>query len=99
LDYVDGGEMGYHKHDQNEDFVLFIYLSSCNSGHTVFHLNDYNKEYGSRTVVKLKPEKGMGAIFSSAVLHKGEYTKENKRIYVVGIRVDTQFISKNKERI
>jgi len=90
LEYNNGGEMDYHKHYHNEDFVLFIYLSSCSTGNTVFHLNDYNEEYSNRTVIKLKPEKEMGAIFSSLILHKGEYTEENKRIYVVGIRVDTQ---------
>lgn len=90
LEYVDGGEMEYHNHFHNEDFVLFIYLSSCDTGNTVFHLNHYNEEYAKRTTIALKPKRNMGAIFSSLIVHKGEYTKENKKIYVVGIRVDTQ---------
>jgi hypothetical protein len=90
LEYIDGGEMGYHNHCHNEDFVFFIYLSSCNTGHTVFHLNGFNEEYAKRTIVSLKPQKNTGVLFSSLVMHKGEYTEENKKIYVVGIRVNTQ---------
>ena len=90
LEYIDGGEMGYHNHCNNEDFVLFIYLSSCNTGHTVFHLNNFNDESFKRTTVSLTPQKNIGALFSSLIMHKGEYTDENKKIYVAGIIVDTQ---------
>lgn len=90
LEYIDGGEMGCHNHCHNEDFVLFIYLNTCNTGNTVFFLNDFNEEYSKRTSISLKPQKNIGAIFSSLVMHKGEYTEENKKIYVVGIRIDMQ---------
>lgn len=90
LEYINGGEMGYHKHNHNEDYVLFIYLSTCESGNTVFHLNDFNEEYFKRTTISLKPIKNTAALFSSMLLHKGEFTLENKKIFVVGIRIDTR---------
>lgn len=89
LEYENGGSMDYHTHMHNEDYVLFIYLETCKTGDTVFHLNCYNEEYGRRTQIELKPRKGLGAIFSSMLLHRGEYTEENKKIFVVGIRIDT----------
>lgn len=88
LDYEKGGSMGYHTHMHNEDFVLFLYLKDCNSGDTVFHLNHHNEEYAMRTQVSVKPKEHNAALFSSLILHKGEHTEENKRIFVVGIRVD-----------
>ena len=88
LDYYDGGSMNYHKHSHNEDFVLFIYLKNCKSGETVFHLNDHCQEYADRTEIRLLPKKNLGSIFSSLVMHKGEHTSENKRIFVVGIKVN-----------
>ena len=92
LEYENGGSMDYHTHMHNEDYVLFIYLETCKVGDTIFHLNYYNEEYAKRTEIKLKPKKCLGAIFSSMVLHKGEYTEENKKIFVVGIRIDTNSI-------
>jgi len=87
LDYEKGGSMGYHNHWHNEDFVLFIYLKDCDSGSTKFHLNHFNEEYADRTQINILPKENHAAIFSSLVMHKGEYTEENKRIFVVGIRV------------
>ena len=84
LEYENGGSMDIHDHKHNEDFVFFIYLSSCQTGDTIFYLND---ESMKRTSVRIKPEKGMGACFSSLLPHKGEYTEENKKIFVVGLRV------------
>jgi len=89
LEYQHGGKMDSHKHSHNEDFVIFIYLKTCKSGQTVFYLNDHCEEYMERTSVELLPVSGLGAIFSSLVLHKGKFTKENKRIFVAGVRVST----------
>jgi hypothetical protein len=88
LDYHVGGKMDYHRHDQNEDFVIFIYLKTCSSGDTVFYLNDYCQEYVDRTTVRITPKKNLGVCFSSIVLHKGEITEQNKRIFVCGIRIN-----------
>jgi hypothetical protein len=88
LEYKNGGAMGEHKHYHNEDFVFFIYLKTCQSGETIFYLNDYCQEYMDRTSVKIMPTSGKGAIFSSLVLHEGKYTEENKRIFVCGMRVN-----------
>ena len=84
LCYNVGGEMGLHNHKHNEDFVLFIYLKTCKTGETVFYLND---QYPERTLVSIIPTKNVGAIFSSLVMHEGKYTKENKRIFVCGIKM------------
>lgn len=88
LEYENGGSMDIHKHWHNEDFVLFIYLSTCSTGHTVFYLNDYNKEHMERTCVRIPPVKGTGACFSSLLAHEGEFTYESKKIFVVGIRLN-----------
>ena len=84
LDYDVGGEMGAHVHKHNEDFVLFIYLKTCITGETVFYLNDQSPE---RTLVSITPTENVGAIFSSLIMHEGKYTKENKRIFVCGIKM------------
>ena len=89
LEYENGGSMDYHNHMHNEDYVLFIYLETCNSGETVFHLNHSNPEYSDRTKIKVKPKKNLAAVFSALVMHKGEYTEENKKIFVVGVRINT----------
>ena len=39
LEYKGGGSMDIHKHCHNEDFVLFVYLSTCQTGNTIFYLN------------------------------------------------------------
>lgn len=91
LDYKNGGSMNYHKHWHNEDFVLFIYLKDCESGKTIFHLNDYDEDSSDRTLVELTPKKNLGAIFSSLVKHKGENTEEEKRIFVVGIKLNNTY--------
>ena len=86
LEYENGGSMDIHRHWHNEDFVLFVYLSTCNSGHTVLYLNDYNQEHMERTCIRVQPIKGTGTCFSSLLAHKGEFTYENKKIFVVGLR-------------
>ena len=88
LEYENGGGMDIHKHWHNEDFVLFLYLSTCNSGHTVFYLNDYNQEHMERTCIRVQPIKSTGTCFSSLLSHKGEFTYENKKIFVVGLKLN-----------
>ena len=88
LDYRVGGKMDCHRHNHNEDFVIFIYLKTCSSGDTVFYLNDYCQEYMNRTTVKITPKQNLGVCFSSMVLHKGEITEQNKRIFVCGIKIN-----------
>lgn len=89
LEYQNGGKLDPHKHKQNEDFVIFIYLKTCNTGETVFYLNDYCLEYKKRTTVEILPKSGTASIFSSLILHEGKFTKESKRIFVAGVRVNT----------
>ena len=88
LSYENGGSMKYHKHWHSEDFVLFIYLKTCSSGKTIFYLNDFNENYAKRTHVGILPKKNLAAIFSSMLLHEGEFCDENKQIFVVGIKVN-----------
>ena len=88
LSYENGGSMELHKHWHNEDFVLFIYLKTCSSGRTIFYLNDFNEEHVIRTPVGILPKKNLAAIFSSLILHEGEFCNENKQIFVVGIKVN-----------
>ena len=91
LSYENGGMMKHHKHWHAEDFVMFIYLKTCSSGRTIFYLNDYNEEFSERTHLGILPQKNLGAIFSSLILHQGEFCTENKKIFVVGIRVDLRY--------
>ena len=88
LSYEDGGMMEPHKHWHKEDFVLFIYLKTCSSGRTIFFLNDFEEESAIRTHVGIMPKKNLAAIFSSMLLHEGEFCDENKKIFVSGIRVN-----------
>ena len=88
LSYENGGSMERHKHWHNEDFVLFIYLKTCSSGRTIFYLNDFNEEHFKRTPVGILPKKNLAAIFSSMILHEGEFCNENKQIFVVGIKAN-----------
>ena len=90
LDYEKGGSMALHNHVHNEDFVLFIYLKDCDGGNTVFYLNNYDEVSMERTEVSLRPRNCGAAIFSALVMHLGRPTEENKRIFVVGIKVNTQ---------
>lgn len=87
LDYRNGGKISIHNHMHNEDFVFFIYLSNCNSGNTIFYLNNYDEKSFQRTTFKVKPKKNLAACFSSLILHEGEFTLENKRVFVAGIRI------------
>ena len=88
LEYEGGGSMDIHKHCHNEDFVLFVYLSTCQTGNTIFYLNDFNVEYMQRICVKVRPIKNTGTCFSSLLAHEGEFTEENKKIFVVGLRLN-----------
>ncbi len=89
LDYEKGGSMEYHNHAHNEDFVMFVYLKDCDGGETVFNLNNYDEDSFKRTQVSIRPSKDRAAIFSSLVYHCGKHTEEEKRIFVVGIKIDT----------
>ena len=84
LDYDKGGRMELHNHKEHEDFVLFIYLKTCQSGQTVFYLNDLFPE---RTTISVTPKENLGAVFSAMVDHEGLHTKEHKRIFVCGIKM------------
>jgi hypothetical protein len=90
LSYKNGGSMELHKHWHNEDFVLFIYLKTCSSGRTIFYLNDFNEENLIRTPIGILPKKNLAAIFSSTLLHEGEFCNENKQIFVVGIKANVK---------
>lgn len=91
IDYESGGFMSSHKHSHSEDFVVFIYLKDCKGGKTVFYLNDYDEESSERTLIKLAPKKNLGAIFSSLVEHRGDITEDEKRIFVVGIKLNNTY--------
>ena len=72
----------------NEDFVFFIYLSSCeSSGETVFYLNGYDKDSKERTEIFVRPKKNLGVCFSALLTHEGVESYEGKRIFVVGFRL------------
>ena len=88
LKYGKGSSMGKHTHIHNEDYVMFIYLNDCNDGHTGFYLNDYEPEYKERTTVMVKPTKNTGVFFHAGIPHEGFPTYENKKIFVMGIRID-----------
>ena len=88
LDYGKEGEMGFHNHAFNEDFVMFIYLSTCEDGETIWQLNSSNEESKERTSLSCLPEKGKGAIFSSLLDHCGAVNKGGtKKLCVVGLRI------------
>ena len=65
FDYKKGGYVKPHNHVQKEDFVVIIYLNTCNKGKTSFYLNHRN-EYRKRTKVEISPIKGNGVCFSSS---------------------------------
>jgi len=90
LEYIDGGKMGPHNHCHNEDFVIFIYLSTCNSGDTVFYLNNYDQNSIKRTTINIRPQKNKAAIFSSIIFHEGKFTDENKKIFVAGVKINSE---------
>jgi hypothetical protein len=88
LEYKHGGKLEAHNHMHNEDFVFFIYLSSCeSSGETVFYLNGYNKDSKERTEIFVRPKKNLGVCFSALLTHEGVESYEGKRIFVVGFRL------------
>ena len=81
-----GGYVKLHNHVHAEDFVVIIYLNTCNKGKTIFYLNHTN-EFKERTKVEISPIKGNGVCFSSLVMHEAELTEESKKIFVLGVRV------------
>jgi len=88
LEYKNGGKLEAHNHMHNEDFVFFIYLSSCkSSGETVFYLNNFNKDSQKRTRVCVLPTKNLSVCFSALLTHEGFESYEGKRIFVVGFRL------------
>ena len=89
LDYNGDGWIETHNHVHAEDFVLFVYMNDCDTGHTVFYLNN-EEEFRERTLTKIKPTSGLCALFSSSLFHSGDYTNESKRLFVVGIRVNLE---------
>ena len=88
MEYGKGTSMVKHTHTHNEDFVMFIYLNDCDDGHTAFYLNDDEPEYKERTTVMVKPTKNTGVFFHAGIPHEGFPTYENKKIFVMGIRID-----------
>ena len=88
LDYGKGGEMGIHNHMHLEDFVMFIYLSTCDDGQTTWYLNNFDGESQKRTTISCVPERGKGALFSSLVDHYGTPNAAGtKKLCVLGLRV------------
>ena len=91
FDYKEGGYVKPHNHAWIEDFVVIIYLNTCDKGKTIFYLN---KEQGQDTdrsdkiKVEISPIKGNGVCFSSLLVHEAELTSESKKIFVVGVRVN-----------
>jgi hypothetical protein len=86
FDYRKGGKVNLHNHIFSEDFVLFVYMNTCSSGETVFYLNP-DLSYKLNTQVKIKPTRGLGAVFSSMLFHEVEFTSEPKKIFVIGIKI------------
>jgi len=87
FDYKMGGYVKLHNHVHAEDFVVIIYLNTCNKGKTIFYLN-HTDEFKERTKVEISPIKGNGVCFSSLVMHESELTEESKKIFVVGVRLN-----------
>tara|TARA_B100000965_G_scaffold91312_1_gene74410 strand:- start:196 stop:798 length:603 start_codon:yes stop_codon:yes gene_type:complete len=96
FDYKKGGYVKPHNHVQKEDFVVIIYLNTCNKGKTSFYLNHRN-ECRKRTKVEISPIKGNGVCFSSVLFHEAERTYESKKIFVVGVKIDLLYGEPNKK--
>lgn len=89
FDYNKGGYVKEHKHDHAEDYVFIFYLNNCNTGKTIFFLNNFSEFDKKRTSIEINPIKNNGVCFSSMLMHKAEYTDNPKRIFVVGIKIQT----------
>ena len=91
FDYKEGGYVKPHNHAHLEEFVVIIYLNTCNKGKTIFYFNkeqNYPTERSDKTKVEISPIKGDGVCFSSLLVHEAELTHESKRIFVVGVRLN-----------
>ena len=91
FDYKKGGYVKPHNHAHAEEFVVIIYLNTCDKGKTIFYFNKEQKletKRGNKTKVEISPIKGNGVCFSSLLVHEAELTSESKKIFVVGVRVN-----------
>ena len=91
FDYKEGGYVKPHNHAHVEDFVVIIYLNTCDKGKTIFYLNKeqgHDTDRSDKTKVEISPIKGNGVCFSSLLVHEAELTSESKKIFVVGVRVN-----------
>ena len=91
FDYKEGGYVKPHNHAHVEDFVVIIYLNTCDKGKTIFYLNkeqNYPTKRSDKTKIEISPIKGDGVCFSSLLVHEAELTSESKKIFVVGVRVN-----------
>ena len=89
FDYRDGGSVNPHDHVASEDYAMIVYTNTCTTGDTIFYLNPH-PDHCERTMLKCKPKKGLAVLFSSMMIHEVEYTSEPKRIFVVGVRINTE---------
>ena len=91
FDYKEGGYVKPHNHAHVEDFVVIVYLNTCDKGKTIFYLNkeqNYPTERSDKTKIEISPIKGDGVCFSSLLMHEAELTSESKKIFVVGVRIN-----------
>ena len=91
FDYKEGGYVKPHNHAHVEDFVVIIYLNTCDKGKTIFYLNKeqgYDTDRSDKIKAEISPIKGNGVCFSSLLVHEAELTSESKKIFVVGVRVN-----------
>ena len=91
FDYKEGGYVKPHNHAWIEDFVVIIYLNTCDKGKTTFYFNKeqfHDSPRSNQTKVEISPIKGNGVCFSSLLVHEAELTSESKKIFVVGVRVN-----------
>ena len=91
FDYKKGGYVKPHNHAHAEEFVVIIYLNTCDKGKTIFYFNKeqhFNTDRSDKTKVEVSPIKGNGVCFSSLLVHEAELTSESKKIFVVGVRVN-----------
>jgi len=91
FDYKEGGYVKPHNHAHVEDFVVIIYLNTCDKGKTTFYFNKeqfHDTPRSNQTKVEISPIKGNGVCFSSLLVHEAELTSESKKIFVVGVRIN-----------
>jgi len=81
IKYGDSGSLGWHRHDHNEELGVVLYLTDA-EGVTLFSLNDKRD-----VTVSVSPKKGKMIVFSATFNHLGMESK-NKKVFVIGIRLD-----------